>query len=218
MTIHSVLALVSGESRMPSRSPRVSSILLYGVALFLSAVASLAAHAQVIGINWPPSPVERFEVARAGDTLSFRGDFASINVIPTDSTFAVSAGPPVALPSSGSGLTFPPVATFPTSGVTTLYFAATTGGFSNGTPLTIRPDLGKLTVIVLPRCPTPPAVSPVMDIDGDGVVKATTDGTLLTRYALGMRGDALVANVLGTNASRCTAYDIEQYLAPRTMQ
>lgn len=36
-----------------------------------------------------------------------------------------------------------------------------------------------------------------MDIDGNGRVEATTDGLLMMRYMLGIRGSALVSGALG---------------------
>ena len=52
-----------------------------------------------------------------------------------------------------------------------------------------------------------------MDIDGNGRVEATTDGLLMTRYMLGIRGPALVSGALGAGASRIVPADIEAYLA-----
>jgi hypothetical protein len=37
------------------------------------------------------------------------------------------------------------------------------------------------------------------DVDASGQARASTDGLLLTRYALGLRGDALVANIASAN-------------------
>lgn len=51
---------------------------------------------------------------------------------------------------------------------------------------------------------------PLLDFDGDGSVAATTDGLLLMRYLLGLRGDALIAGALGSAATRTTAAAIEQ--------
>lgn len=52
-----------------------------------------------------------------------------------------------------------------------------------------------------------------MDIDGNGRVEATTDGLLMMRYMLGIRGSALVIGALGAGASRTLPADIENYLA-----
>ena len=52
-----------------------------------------------------------------------------------------------------------------------------------------------------------------LDIDGNGKLEATTDGLLMTRYLLGLRGAALVTGALGTGATRSLPADIESYLA-----
>lgn len=52
-----------------------------------------------------------------------------------------------------------------------------------------------------------------LDVDADGRVAGTTDGLLVLRYMLGIRGNALIANALGTGAARSAAADIEDYLA-----
>lgn len=49
-----------------------------------------------------------------------------------------------------------------------------------------------------------------MDVDGDGVVRATSDGMLILRYMLGLRGTALAA---GANLSVLTVPEIEARLA-----
>ena len=51
------------------------------------------------------------------------------------------------------------------------------------------------------------------DIDGDGETRAETDGVLLLRAMLGLRGEALIAGVIGANATRKTAQDIQAFLA-----
>lgn len=56
-----------------------------------------------------------------------------------------------------------------------------------------------------------------LDIDGNGVVDAATDGLLVLRYLLGFRGAALVANATAASPAptRATA-DIERLLADLT--
>ena len=46
------------------------------------------------------------------------------------------------------------------------------------------------------------AMSPLLDVDGNGQVDAATDGIIILRYLLGVRGDALVANALAADARR----------------
>lgn len=51
-----------------------------------------------------------------------------------------------------------------------------------------------------------------LDIDGDGSTRADTDGLLLLRSMLGIRGDAMVQDAIGAGAARRTAADINSYL------
>ena len=53
----------------------------------------------------------------------------------------------------------------------------------------------------------------ILDVDGDGKVEALTDGLLIIRYLFGFRGNVLVANAIGSGATRTTASQIEEYLA-----
>ena len=50
------------------------------------------------------------------------------------------------------------------------------------------------------------------DIDGDGVVLATTDGLMMLRVALGLTGDAVVLNAAASGAPRTTWADVRPYL------
>ena len=50
------------------------------------------------------------------------------------------------------------------------------------------------------------------DIDGNGVVDALTDGILVIRYLLGFNDADLIADVIGTGATRTTAADIRTYI------
>ena len=52
-----------------------------------------------------------------------------------------------------------------------------------------------------------------LDVDGDGTSDALTDGLLILRYMLGLRGDALIAGAVGPGAARQTAALIEAYIA-----
>jgi hypothetical protein len=57
------------------------------------------------------------------------------------------------------------------------------------------------------------ALKPKLDIDGNGVVDALTDGLLISRYLLNIRGPALIAGAIGVGATRTTVLDIENHLA-----
>lgn len=50
------------------------------------------------------------------------------------------------------------------------------------------------------------------DVDGDGQTLPETDGLILLRALLGFRGDALIADAIGTNATRKTATDVRNFL------
>jgi hypothetical protein len=52
----------------------------------------------------------------------------------------------------------------------------------------------------------------LLDIDGNNQVDALTDGLLILRYVFGLRGDVLIAGVVGGDATRTTAEEIEAYL------
>jgi hypothetical protein len=58
----------------------------------------------------------------------------------------------------------------------------------------------------LARCSLP------FDIDADGRVDALTDGLLILRYLLGLRGNDLIAGAIDRNGARTTKADVEAYL------
>ena len=70
-----------------------------------------------------------------------------------------------------------------------------------------------VAVLSLAAIPASHAAVCSMDIDGNGRSEATTDGLLMMRYMLGIRGSALVSGALGAGASRTLPADIEAYLA-----
>jgi LasA protease len=53
------------------------------------------------------------------------------------------------------------------------------------------------------------------DIDGNGSVSAATDGVLLLRYLLGLRGTALTNGAVGAGATRATANLLEPFIASK---
>ena len=77
--------------------------------------------------------------------------------------------------------------------------ALTTGATNACSP---RSAAGITTAISLPG----------FDLDGDGQTRPETDGVLLLRAMLGFRGDALINNAIGANATRKTAADVLSYL------
>jgi hypothetical protein len=67
---------------------------------------------------------------------------------------------------------------------------------------------------VQPAPPPPLPAAPAgatFDIDGNGQYDALTDGVLIVRYLLGLRGSSLTAGAIGASPGRSPA-DIEQYL------
>ena len=57
------------------------------------------------------------------------------------------------------------------------------------------------------------ALGLALDVDNNQSVSATTDGLLVLRYLLGLRGSALISNAVAANALRTKAVDIEAFLA-----
>jgi len=163
------------------------------IALFLglSGLCAALAYAMSAMIDWtlPPSPTV-VEIT-AGDSVTWNGSFVSHPLIETDASFSTSGTLLTA-----SGTTYSLV--FPTPG--TYYYVCGVHGIQMTT-----------TVNVAPACPTGPFAT--LDIDANGAVEALTDGILLVRYFLGLRGDALIAGVLGNCATRTLPADIQAYIA-----
>ena len=55
-------------------------------------------------------------------------------------------------------------------------------------------------------------IRPMLDIDGNEVVDALTDGLLLIRYLFGLRGENLISSAIGPGARRTVAGDIESHI------
>ena len=51
-----------------------------------------------------------------------------------------------------------------------------------------------------------------LDVDRNGRIDATTDGLLILRYLLGLRGVPLLRGALAGNAARRTASEVENYI------
>jgi hypothetical protein len=51
-----------------------------------------------------------------------------------------------------------------------------------------------------------------LDVDGNGVIEALSDGLLVLRYEFGFRGATLIAGAVAADCTRCTAPAIEEYL------
>jgi hypothetical protein len=55
-------------------------------------------------------------------------------------------------------------------------------------------------------------VLPLLDIDGNGVVDALTDGLLVLRFSFGFTGNTLITGAVGPGCIRCDAPSITAYL------
>jgi hypothetical protein len=55
-------------------------------------------------------------------------------------------------------------------------------------------------------------VSPLLDIDGNGVIDALTDGLLVVRFSFGFSGNTLITGAVGPGCTRCDAPSITAYL------
>ncbi|MGK7902664.1 MAG: hypothetical protein AB4352_14865 [Hormoscilla sp.] len=52
----------------------------------------------------------------------------------------------------------------------------------------------------------------MLDVDGNGMADALTDGILIARYLFGFTGETLISDAVGANATRFTASQIEAHL------
>jgi hypothetical protein len=51
-----------------------------------------------------------------------------------------------------------------------------------------------------------------LDVDGNGIEAALSDGLLMLRWLLGLHGQTLVASAVGRGCTRCTPETIESFL------
>ncbi len=63
--------------------------------------------------------------------------------------------------------------------------------------------------------PTSCGIDLSIDVDGDGNIDPLTDGLLIIRYLFGFSGDSLISGAVGTNATRTTSTEIEDYIKAR---
>lgn len=57
------------------------------------------------------------------------------------------------------------------------------------------------------------AASTFLDVDGNGIIDAATDGVLGIRYLFGFNGDALANGAIGENATRTTGEEVHAFLS-----
>jgi hypothetical protein len=58
-----------------------------------------------------------------------------------------------------------------------------------------------------------PTLPTTLDVDGDGMVSSHTDALLILRYVAGFEGQSLIEGAVGPGCQRCTAEQIEAYIA-----
>jgi lysyl endopeptidase len=92
------------------------------------------------------------------------------------------------------------------------------GTFSSSLGYYGRFDLAYKAALNKWLSPGVPGTGKAFDIDGNGRVDAATDGVMIMRYTLGLRGDALIAGVLGVGATRNTAKLVTDYLQTLSAQ
>ena len=143
-------------------------------------------------ITWGFSPTPTAVSIKVGDTVTWNGNLSFHPLIVTDAAFAT-----IGATLSSGGTSY--VRSFTAPG--TYYFMCGAHGASMPTTVTVT-------------CGPPPATLAAFDIDGNGQVDVATDGLLVLRYLLGMRGATLVNGALGLCPSR-DATAIEAYLASR---
>jgi plastocyanin len=184
MRLHSVTS-VMGIFAMRTR--RFVAVLLLGIPY------SVAVHAVNYDVAWGASGLSvsppTLQIA-IGDTVTWNGSMSSHPLNQTTANFASIIAP---LASSGSSF----VRAFPSAG--TFYFQC---AFHSSMTVVV-------TVTAGVTCSVPSGPLAILDIDGNGTVDAATDGLLVLRYLLGMRGGTLITGALGNNPSRCDATSIE---------
>ena len=143
-------------------------------------------------IAWDFSPTPTAVSIKVGDTVTWNGNLSFHPLIMTDAAFAT-----IGATLSSGGTSY--VRSFTAPG--TYYFMCGAHGSSMPTTVTVS-------------CGAPPTTLAVFDIDGNGQVDVATDGLLVLRSLLGMRGATLVNGALGLCPSR-DATAIAAYLASR---
>jgi len=86
-------------------------------------------------------------------------------------------------------------------------------GWINGV---VAPNCGRCTAQEIENYIASIIDNSCLDIDGNGEVKALTDGLLIMRYLFRypqLYGDGWIDGVVAPNCGRCTAQEIEEYVS-----
>jgi hypothetical protein len=84
-------------------------------------------------------------------------------------------------------------------------------GLTCASALAVEPSVDSR--LPLRAAETTAAAAGPLDIDGNGVLDALTDGLLLLRYFMGITGDPLIVNALGPNPTRNSSQAVADYIA-----
>lgn len=179
-------------------------------------------------LSGSPTPGTVFS-ANAGETAAFTFSY-SVAIEPVGapgvmygSPFVVSLGPNNAL-NNGSGA----VQFIPTPGVSCQAITTATQAncvvpgskpvsLSSGNIVTLTGNAGNVSIGSFTNLFTvATAFGQGLDVDGNGTYSATTDGLLVIRYLLGLRGAALINGAVGANPTRGSSSTIEAYLSALT--
>lgn len=159
-------------------------------AIAVASVASEVVFAQqnvVWGFTVSPTSVS----IRQGQSVTWNGNMSIHPLAESNATFTQVGA---TLANSGSSFT----RSFPDAG--TYYFICAVHSSMQS------------TVVVRPVCEPPSGIAH-LDIDGNGEVSSTTDGLLLLRYMLGLRGPSLVNGAVAIMpAPTRTPQQIEAFL------
>jgi plastocyanin len=165
-------------------------VLTSSIVYFAFFLCAKTVHAAETKVTWDftvaPNPVN----INVGDSVRWEGNLGFHPLAESNASFTTVG---TVLASSGTSFT----RTFAAPG--TYYFICAAHSSM------------RLTVNVTNIVCNPPTNPTRLDIDGNGEISATTDGVLVLRYLLGLRGAALTDGAVGSCPGRTDAA-IETYL------
>ena len=179
-------------------------------------------------LSGSPTPGVVF-LANAGGTAAFTFSY-NVTIEPVGapgvmygSPFVVSLGPNNALNNGSGAVQFIPTPGVSCQAITT----ATTANcvvpgskpvsLSSGNIVQLAGNAGNVSIGSFSNLFTvATAFGQGLDVDGNGSYSATTDGLLVIRYLLGLRGAALINGAIGANPTRGSSSTIEAYLSALT--
>ncbi len=158
-----------------------------------------------ISADWTLTPQE-------GDDPDAELGNPAANVNDEAGTISISLFNPTGVSPMGSGnileIDFTVAADAPTDSPTTIDLREAELGFDDGT----NKDTINLGDSLLGDGTVTVGVGGI-DIDGNGVADALTDGVLIVRDLFGFSGDSLIDGAIGTNAARTSADEIQAYIS-----